>query len=577
MVVAMAAVGATMATFAPSVVIGLGSFSSGLEPFRRAPKFEVGVVGNQLSLSTRNWRTRILRDAGRRGLRKCGFACELPRYGNARGMAVKQEGAIGNVGSSDSACTVRGENRLNNSSESGLMNELGGDCTDSGQPRKSPMSATSSPMPLNELPIDFSLEYRQRLAELGETSPYAQKYPLSELAPKLLSKLADLAAKSVNKRTEWVNSFQSLKGKFSISAGKPSDILVFLTSFAIVLSVMTTGLDSHAFVAAPPRKLQREELATVQLFKDNTPSVVYITNLAVRRDVFTLDVMAVPQGSGSGFIWDKQGHIVTNYHVIRGASDLRVTLGDQSVYEADVVGYDEDKDVAVLHIDAPEDKLRPLPVGSSSDLLVGQKVFAIGNPFGLDHTLTTGVISGLRREISSAATGRPIQDVIQTDAAINPGNSGGPLLDSSGNLIGINTAIYSPSGTSSGVGFSIPVDTVSGIVEQIVKFGKVTRPVLGISFAPEQSVEQLGVTGVLVLDAPPTGPAGKAGLRPTTRDSYGRLVLGDVITSLNGQKVTNGSDLYKILDRCKVGDTVEVEILRGDKISKVPVTLEARE
>jgi S1-C subfamily serine protease len=185
-------------------------------------------------------------------------------------------------------------------------------------------------------------------------------------------------------------------------------------------------------------------------------------------------------------------------------------LGDQSVYEADVVGYDEDKDVAVLHISAPEDKLRPLPVGSSSDLLVGQKVFAIGNPFGLDHTLTTGVISGLRREISSAATGRPIQDVIQTDAAINPGNSGGPLLDSGGNLIGINTAIYSPSGTSSGVGFSIPVDTVSGIVEQIVKFGKVTRPVLGISFAPDQSVEQLGVSGVLVLDAPASGPAGKA-------------------------------------------------------------------
>jgi hypothetical protein len=165
--------------------------------------------------------------------------------------------------------------------------------------------------------------------------------------------------------------------------------------------------------------------------------------------------------------------------------------------------------------------------------------------------------SGLRREISSAATGRPIQDVIQTDAAINPGNSGGPLLDSGGNLIGINTAIYSPSGTSSGVGFSIPVDTVSGIVEQIVKFGKVTRPVLGISFAPDQSVEQLGVSGVLVLDAPASGPAGKAGLRSTKRDSYGRLVLGDIITSLNSQKVSNGSDLYKILDRCKVGDTVK--------------------
>lgn len=334
---------------------------------------------------------------------------------------------------------------------------------------------------------------------------------------------------------------------------------------------------SEAFVVAGPRHLSGDELATVELFQDNTPSVVYITNLAVRRDAFTLDVMAVPQGSGSGFIWDKEGHIVTNFHVIRGASDLRVTLGDQSVYEAKVVGFDEDKDVAVLKIDSPPEKLRPLPVGSSADLLVGQKVFAIGNPFGLDHTLTTGVISGLRREISSAATGRPIQDVIQTDAAINPGNSGGPLLDSAGNLIGINTAIYSPSGASSGVGFSIPVDTVSGIVEQIVKFGKVTRPVLGISFAPEQSVESLGVSGVLVLDAPPTGPAGKAGLRPTTRDNYGRLVLGDIIMSINGQKIKNGSDLYKILDRCKVGDKVKVEVLRGDGSITVDVVLEAKE
>ncbi|KAG0632450.1 hypothetical protein M758_1G329600 [Ceratodon purpureus] len=352
---------------------------------------------------------------------------------------------------------------------------------------------------------------------------------------------------------------------------------VWVTSAAIVVVLLTSvPLDATASVAAP-RRLRGDELATVQLFQENTPSVVYITNLAVRRDVFTLDVMSVPQGSGSGFIWDNKGHVVTNYHVIRGASDLRVTLGDQSVYEADVVGYDEDKDVAVLHIDAPEDKLRPLPVGSSYDLLVGQKVYAIGNPFGLDHTLTTGVISGLRREISSAATGRPIQDVIQTDAAINPGNSGGPLLDSSGNLIGINTAIYSPSGASSGVGFSIPVDTVSGIVDQIVKFGKVTRPVLGISFAPEQSVEQLGVSGVLVLDAPPNGPAGKAGLRPTTRDSYGRLVLGDIITSVNGKKITNGSDLYKILDRCKVGDTVKLEVLRGDRKVGVDVTLEPRD
>lgn len=356
-----------------------------------------------------------------------------------------------------------------------------------------------------------------------------------------------------------------------------SNFWVWCASLSVMISVATVNIDdANAYVVTPRRKLQTDELTTVNLFRENTPSVVYITNLAVRQDAFTLDVLEVPQGSGSGFIWDGKGHIVTNYHVIRGASDLRVTLGDQSVYEAKVIGYDQDKDVAVLGIDAPKDKLRPVPVGSSRDLLVGQKVYAIGNPFGLDHTLTTGVISGLGREINSAATGRPILDVIQTDAAINPGNSGGPLLDSSGFLIGINTAIYSPSGASAGVGFSIPVDTVSGIVDQLVKYGKITRPILGIRFAPDQSVEQLGFTGVLVLDAAPDGPAGKAGLRPTKRDAYGRLVLGDIITTVNGQKVNNGSDLYKILDRCKVGDKVMVEVLRGDQKENVLVTLEPK-
>ncbi|XP_050382092.1 protease Do-like 1, chloroplastic [Argentina anserina] len=354
-------------------------------------------------------------------------------------------------------------------------------------------------------------------------------------------------------------------------------LLILCTSLALALSLFVADVDSaSAFVVTPQRKLQTDELATVRLFQENTPSVVYITNLAARQDAFTLDVFEVPQGSGSGFVWDKDGNVVTNYHVIRGASDLRVTLADQSTFDAKVVGFDQDKDVAVLHVDAPKDKLRPIPVGISADLLVGQKVFAIGNPFGLDHTLTTGVISGLRREISSAATGRPIQDVIQTDAAINPGNSGGPLLDSSGSLIGINTAIYSPSGASSGVGFSIPVDTVNGIVDQLVKFGKVTRPILGIKFAPDQSVEQLGVSGVLVLDAPANGPAGKAGLLPTKRDSYGRLILGDIITSVNGKKVTNGSDLYRVLDQCNVGDKVIVEVLRGDQKEKIPVVLEPK-
>ncbi|KHN27431.1 Protease Do-like 1, chloroplastic [Glycine soja] len=354
----------------------------------------------------------------------------------------------------------------------------------------------------------------------------------------------------------------------------PKSLLLLCTSLALSFTLLLSDADSAAAVVA--RKLQSDELATVRLFQENTPSVVYITNLAVKQDAFTLDVLEVPQGSGSGFVWDKEGHIVTNYHVIRGASDLKVTLADQSTLDAIVVGFDQDKDVAVLRVDAPKDKLRPIPIGVSADLLVGQKVYAIGNPFGLDHTLTTGVISGLRREISSAATGRPIQDVIQTDAAINPGNSGGPLLDSSGNLIGINTAIYSPSGASSGVGFSIPVDTVSGIVDQLVKFGKVTRPILGIKFAPDQSVEQLGVSGVLVLDAPANGPAGKAGLQSTKRDSYGRLILGDIITSVNDKKVTNGSDLYRILDQCKVGDKLIVEVLRGDHKEKIPVILEPK-
>ncbi|XP_073118487.1 protease Do-like 1, chloroplastic [Henckelia pumila] len=352
---------------------------------------------------------------------------------------------------------------------------------------------------------------------------------------------------------------------------------VLCASAALSVSVLVTDVDSvSALVVSTHRKLQSDELATVRLFQENTPSVVYITNLASRQDAFTLDILEVPQGSGSGFVWDSQGHIVTNYHVIRGASDLKVTLADQSVYDAKVIGFDPDKDVAVLHIDAPKDKLRPMPIGVSADLLVGQKVYAIGNPFGLDHTLTTGVISGLQREISSAATGRPIQNVIQTDAAINPGNSGGPLLDSSGNLIGINTAIYSPSGASSGVGFSIPIDTVGGIVDQLVKFGKVTRPILGVKFAPDQSVEQLGVSGVLVLDAPLNGPAGKAGLQSTKRDSYGRLILGDIITSIDGKKVSNGSDLYKIMDQCKVGDKITVEVLRGDRLEKIPVILEPK-
>ena len=363
-----------------------------------------------------------------------------------------------------------------------------------------------------------------------------------------------------------------------------------------------TGVPSPpaAKTAAPSRYLTAEEQATINLFNKNTPSVVYITNLAQRRDVFTLNIQEAPQGAGSGIVWDSRGHVVTNYHVINGASKVNVTFQDQQVYPATVVGFDEDKDIAVLRIDfgnpvAPgaipvtnqqngprktanepitEATARPLPIGTSSDLMVGQRVYAIGNPFGLDHTLTTGVISGLGREIQSGNTGRPIDGIIQTDAAINPGNSGGPLLDSSGRLIGINTAIYSTSGSSSGVGFALPSDMVAGIVEQIIKYGRVTRPIMGITFAPDAAVEQLGLGGVLVLDARDGGPAWRAGVKATSRDQAGRIILGDVIVELDGNLIKNSTDLYRTLDKLCVGQKIVMKVMRGENKVDLDVTLD---
>jgi S1-C subfamily serine protease len=319
------------------------------------------------------------------------------------------------------------------------------------------------------------------------------------------------------------------------------------------------------------------ERETVRLFNNAKASVVYITNVAVRRDAFTLDLTEQPQGAGSGIVWDDKGHIVTNYHVIDKANQLKVSflpnkggVQNQKTYDAAIVGFDDDKDIAVLQVNDPEAlrEMKPLVIGTSGDSMVGQRVFAIGNPFGLDHTLTTGIISGLGREIQSGNTGRPIDGIIQTDAAINPGNSGGPLLNSSGQLIGINTAIYSASGTSSGVGFALPSDMVSGIVDQIIRYGRVTRPILGVSFAPDGALDQLGLGGVLVLDARAGGPAARAGVRSTTRDESGRLILGDIIIELAGEQIQDSSDLYRTLDKLSVGETVDVTLLRGvDKVS----------
>ena len=327
-----------------------------------------------------------------------------------------------------------------------------------------------------------------------------------------------------------------------------------------------------------PTKLDAEETDNVRLFRDATPSVAFITNKQLIQSRYSLDATEVPVGAGTGFVWDDKGHVVTNFHVVKGANQLAVTFqGDSKTYEAKLLGYDEDKDVAVLRVDKPD--ARPIPLGKSSTLLVGQKVFAIGNPFGLDHTLTTGIVSGLGRELPSGNTGRPILGVIQTDAAINPGNSGGPLRASRGRLIGVNTAIYSPSGASAGVGFALPVDNVKGIVEQIIQFGRVTRPVLGLVLAPDGALQQLigengRNAGVLVLGVPEGGPAARAGIVGTIRDTLrGDITLGDIIVRFNETEVKNSSDLYRALDMAQVGQDVKLTVRRGGAVVTVDVKL----
>jgi S1-C subfamily serine protease len=320
--------------------------------------------------------------------------------------------------------------------------------------------------------------------------------------------------------------------------------------------------------------LAADEQSTIEVFRSVSPSVVFITTTAVHQDLFRFRALEVPQGAGSGFIWDENGYIVTNYHVVAQAQGARVTLADQSTWPAQLVGTEPDQDIAVLKIDAPMRLLPPIPIGTSDDLHVGQKVFAIGNPFGFDQTLTTGVISGLGREIVAAGR-RPIQGVIQTDAAINPGNSGGPLLDSAGRVIGINTAIVSPSGVYAGIGFAVPIDTVNRIVPQLIRGEPITRPGLGIILVPDNVVRRFGFEGVLFHEVSPGSAAEKAGLRPTERDRRGNIILGDLIIAAGGKPVRNTNDLYRILDNRQVGDTLPLTILREDRKIEVEVTLQA--
>ena len=344
------------------------------------------------------------------------------------------------------------------------------------------------------------------------------------------------------------------------------------------------GLGWHALVAAPQRQtaeprpvspsveLGRGERDTIDLFRRTAPSVTFITSVTRRRDFFSLNVYEIPRGTGSGFVWDDRGHIVTNFHVISGSSRVQVTLADQSSWDARLVGVAPEKDLAVLRVEAPAGLLKPLPIGSSSDLQVGQQVFAIVNPFGLDQTLTTGVISALDREIE-AQDGRPIRGAIQTDAAINPGNSGGPLLDSGGRLIGVNTAIVSPSGAYAGIGFAIPVDTVNWVVPELITRGRIERPTLGVELASERLMASWGLEGALIVGVYPGSGAERAGLEPSYIDRRGRLVLGDLIVAVDGRPITSGLDLILSLERYRAGDSVIVGVQRRDERRDVEVVL----
>jgi S1-C subfamily serine protease len=320
-----------------------------------------------------------------------------------------------------------------------------------------------------------------------------------------------------------------------------------------------------------------DEQAHIDLFKKTSPSVVHITSLAQQRDLFSMNVQQVPTGTGTGFVWDDRGHIVTNFHVIQSANGAKVTLADQTTYDATLVGAFPDRDLAVLRIEAPREKLPPLAIGTSRDLQVGQRVYAIGNPFGLDQSLTTGIVSALNREIESFNQ-RTIRGVIQTDAAINPGNSGGPLLDSAARLIGVNTQIASPSGASAGIGFAIPVDEINRIVPRLIRDGRFVRPTIGIAAAPAGLQQALNLPkGVPLIQVSAGTPAARAGLQAFRRGSKGEIVGGDVITAINDEAVSGLDEMLTILERRQPGDSVTLTLWRGGQTRKQSVVLAAGE
>lgn len=341
-----------------------------------------------------------------------------------------------------------------------------------------------------------------------------------------------------------------------------------MATLAALTNQPPATVQSRPFVERQP-----SESEATGVYKLVSPSVVAVANNAlVRRGFFDFQLYEIPQGTGSGFVWDRKGHIVSNYHVVHQANTLSVTFPDGTRYDATLVGIAPDYDLAVLKIDAPPEKLSPVTVAPSRDLQVGQQVYAIGNPFGLDTTLSSGIVSALGRTITSM-TDRKIHDAIQTDTAINPGNSGGPLLMGSGHLIGVNTAILSPSGASAGIGFAVPSDTVSRIVPQLIEKGRVTRAGLGVQFLPDHVTARAGVKGVAIYAVFEQTPAAAAGIEGIGVSRGGALVFGDVITAVNKVPVSTIEDLQAALDPRKPGERVTFTVSRAGKARDLTLTL----
>jgi S1-C subfamily serine protease len=354
-------------------------------------------------------------------------------------------------------------------------------------------------------------------------------------------------------------------------------LLLVLWQFLPWIERYLIGMTAEPRSVTARGDLAGDEIATIELFERASPTVVFISTRQRVMNVWTRNVLSVPRGNGSGLVWDDLGHVVTNNHVVEGASEATVRLNDGRSYRAVLIGSSPSHDLAVLRINVPFDRPPAVPIGTSGDLRVGQKVFAIGNPFGLDYTLTSGLVSALDRSLEDE-DGTTIEHLIQTDAAINPGNSGGPLLDSAGRLIGINTAIYSPSGAYAGIGFAVPVDTVNRVVPQLIAQGRYIRPSLGVSIDADINrviTERLGVTGVVVLQVQPGSAAEAAGLRSTRVDADGEVVPGDVILAVAGIAVDSIQGLLSALEEQRVGDQITLRIWRDGREIEVPVVLQA--